>query len=305
MTLVLVTAYHSFGGEVEASNTPTIRRLTPSCRHQLPRIAHWAIELDTFLASNFANRSKIISRAFDRTFLYASRNRADSAVKFLIRMIDKELAAGLISFGEVEHELIRSFVNFPHCIDYALTIVASHSAMGEEIDREQWQLAINEELGRHIQSGHDHEICWLLTTAYICGLKLSIGASLSAIGNPLNACILYLLAENKQIDADLNEVFLASLNDRQSPADWILALEGINRGWFKRNSLNFEPLAGLEKLLPSTLTFLKDDIVKEFSSIEKGQSAIPDRYKRYDEMDDEGYIAYLIRQRMEDDTIPL
>src|SRR5271163_4660965 len=39
MTLVLVTAYHSFSGEVEASNTPTIRRLTPSCRHQLPRIA--------------------------------------------------------------------------------------------------------------------------------------------------------------------------------------------------------------------------------------------------------------------------
>ena len=27
------------GGEVEASNTPTIRRLTPSCRHQLPPVA--------------------------------------------------------------------------------------------------------------------------------------------------------------------------------------------------------------------------------------------------------------------------
>ena len=39
-TLVSVTAYHSFGGEVEASNTPTIRRLTPSCRHQL-----WALPL--------------------------------------------------------------------------------------------------------------------------------------------------------------------------------------------------------------------------------------------------------------------
>src|SRR6476619_372406 len=39
MTLVSVTAYHSFGGHVEVSNTPTIRRLTPSCRHQLPRIA--------------------------------------------------------------------------------------------------------------------------------------------------------------------------------------------------------------------------------------------------------------------------
>src|SRR5271154_6723269 len=38
MILSWVTAYHSFSGEVEASNTPTIRRLTPSRRHQLPRI---------------------------------------------------------------------------------------------------------------------------------------------------------------------------------------------------------------------------------------------------------------------------
>jgi hypothetical protein len=46
-TLVSVMAYHSFGGEVEASNTPTIRRLTPSCRHQLPRIAPlWADSAD-------------------------------------------------------------------------------------------------------------------------------------------------------------------------------------------------------------------------------------------------------------------
>src|SRR6266566_6302969 len=35
-----VTAYHSFAGEVEASNTPTIRRLTLSRRHQLSPIAH-------------------------------------------------------------------------------------------------------------------------------------------------------------------------------------------------------------------------------------------------------------------------
>src|SRR3984893_12238210 len=38
-TLLSVTAYHSFGGEVGASNTTTIRRLTPSCRHQLSPIA--------------------------------------------------------------------------------------------------------------------------------------------------------------------------------------------------------------------------------------------------------------------------
>src|SRR6476620_8115998 len=38
-TLVSVWAYHSFSGEVEASNTTTIRRLIPSCRHQLSRLA--------------------------------------------------------------------------------------------------------------------------------------------------------------------------------------------------------------------------------------------------------------------------
>src|SRR6266508_3254093 len=44
-TLVSVTAYHSFAGEVEASSTPTIRRLTLSRRHQLspiaPRLLLW------------------------------------------------------------------------------------------------------------------------------------------------------------------------------------------------------------------------------------------------------------------------
>src|SRR6266566_8427891 len=39
MTLLSDTAYHSFIGEVGALNTTTIRRLTPSCRHQLLAIA--------------------------------------------------------------------------------------------------------------------------------------------------------------------------------------------------------------------------------------------------------------------------
>src|SRR5882762_5971396 len=51
-TLVSVTAYHSFGGEVEASNTPTIRRLNPSCRHQLPRIALHHLGPDTPLRAD-------------------------------------------------------------------------------------------------------------------------------------------------------------------------------------------------------------------------------------------------------------
>src|SRR5437763_13598814 len=42
MMLSLDTAYRSFGGEVEASSTPTICRLPDSRRHQLSAIAHLA-----------------------------------------------------------------------------------------------------------------------------------------------------------------------------------------------------------------------------------------------------------------------
>src|SRR6266478_8817530 len=40
-----VRAYHSFSREVEASNAPTIRRLIPSCRHQLSRSEEHTSEL--------------------------------------------------------------------------------------------------------------------------------------------------------------------------------------------------------------------------------------------------------------------
>src|SRR5437868_14259506 len=56
MTLVSVTAYHSFGGEVEASNTPTIRRLTPSCRHQLSPIAQLVACAASFYAHVFFDK---------------------------------------------------------------------------------------------------------------------------------------------------------------------------------------------------------------------------------------------------------
>jgi hypothetical protein len=50
MTLLSDTAYHSFIGEVEALNTTTIRRLTPSCRHQLLAIAPYPGDADRKLS---------------------------------------------------------------------------------------------------------------------------------------------------------------------------------------------------------------------------------------------------------------
>src|ERR1700689_4896311 len=52
MMLSLDTAYRSFSGEVEASSTPTICRLSDSSRHQLSAIAHQAQPLPP----DFGNR---------------------------------------------------------------------------------------------------------------------------------------------------------------------------------------------------------------------------------------------------------
>jgi hypothetical protein len=41
-------AYHSFGGEVEASNTPTIRRFILERRHQLSRISQHVVSPPLF-----------------------------------------------------------------------------------------------------------------------------------------------------------------------------------------------------------------------------------------------------------------
>src|SRR6266481_4396454 len=49
MMLSLDTAYRSFGGEVEASSTPTICRLPDSRRHQLSAIARGKPTLPLYL----------------------------------------------------------------------------------------------------------------------------------------------------------------------------------------------------------------------------------------------------------------
>src|SRR5256885_2363178 len=56
MMLSLGTAYRSFGGEVEASSTPTICRLSDSRRHQL-----WAIARLARPGGNFTGLSSMSS----------------------------------------------------------------------------------------------------------------------------------------------------------------------------------------------------------------------------------------------------
>src|SRR5215211_347381 len=56
MMLSLDTAYRSFGGEVEASSTPTICRLPDSHRHQLSAIARQTVAIEYGWAQGMSER---------------------------------------------------------------------------------------------------------------------------------------------------------------------------------------------------------------------------------------------------------
>src|SRR5580700_4707913 len=96
-TLVSVTAYHSFGGEVEASNTPTIRRLIPSCRHQLSRIAH-SVEFKRQIAQDFIAGET----------LHVLANRHDLS-RTLIRIWVRKFEAGAFDDDAQAADLLQDY----------------------------------------------------------------------------------------------------------------------------------------------------------------------------------------------------
>jgi hypothetical protein len=80
MMLSLDTAYRSFGGEVEASSTPTICRLPDSRRHQLSVIAR-AYALDSKLALQLLSVASLVCSAASGICL--TNFQRSSAVKLL------------------------------------------------------------------------------------------------------------------------------------------------------------------------------------------------------------------------------
>src|SRR5437667_4252250 len=85
MTLALAPAYRSFGGEVEASSTPTICRLPDSRRHQL-----WAIALDADIRGFFdAMAHSWIIRFLEHRIAH----------KRILRLIAKWLKVGTVEDG--------------------------------------------------------------------------------------------------------------------------------------------------------------------------------------------------------------
>src|SRR4029078_12188914 len=76
MMLSLDTAYRSFGGEVEASSTPTICRLSDSRRHQLWAIAPQARGCQTEGRTRHYKKSRgLLREGIDMMFAFIAKHR--------------------------------------------------------------------------------------------------------------------------------------------------------------------------------------------------------------------------------------
>jgi hypothetical protein len=248
----------------------------------------WAFELDT----NEPLDRKTIDRAVDRAFLHASNSNSDSAIRFLIRRIDRALNSPVplpLLFSDVETALLRAFVNFPHCIDYVMLLLIGAYARRQAFDAATWRHAINQELAHHIPSGHDHEICWLQTAALFCRLKLD-ELPFAEVRHPLAIALLYLLSDKGLISKRFDLADWTPLIELAPGGFWLLFHEGRNRGWFKKGKANSRYRTGIEELFDDSLTFLDDNYVSRFRKQKSAyRRSIPDRYKRYDDFDDSNH----------------
>src|ERR1700730_15863535 len=91
-TLVSVMAYHSFGGEVEALNTPTIRRLTLPCRHQLSALARRGFVGSRGISDQHAVHGLNGSKAFLRADSLPRRRRQ---IKFIPASVEDHNMRGI------------------------------------------------------------------------------------------------------------------------------------------------------------------------------------------------------------------
>src|SRR6202048_5118817 len=105
MTLSLDTAYRSFGGEVEASSTPTICRLPDSRRHQL-----WAI------APPGAPQTARVVAACDSAFPFERQGRLLRS-RSISGLCSRSLHSGLQ----------------PPCLRFAAAVTGRHARLGSRL----------------------------------------------------------------------------------------------------------------------------------------------------------------------------
>lgn len=244
----------------------------------------WIHELEIILGSASKDLLKAIDQAFDRAFHLAKLTYSDSALKYLVRTVDRLTSSGRVSFEDVEHSLVRSLVSYPHCVDYCVLLFLKQHALGNANER-LWSEVIGRELLRHLSLSHDHETSWLL--AALVGAEIKLG-KLNFSSDPnrqITNTLLFHCLDQGLIEFDGNSFLEEVVPDTEVNSNWLLSNEIVANDWgttAARSRISKQR----RQIVGKNTSFLNNDFLVDLDS-EETRRAIPDRYNRYDDVVDE------------------
>lgn len=244
----------------------------------------WIHELDIVLGSAGSDAAKAIDRAFDRAFHLAHLTSSDSSLKYLVRTVDRLTSSDEVSFGDIEHSLVRSMVSYPHCTDYCVLLFLKQHALGNA-NEQLWSEVIGRELVRHIALSHDHETSWLL--AALVGAEIKVG-KLNFSPDPnrqITNTLLFHCLDQGLVDFDGNSFLEEVVPDLEVNSNWLLSNEIIANDW-GTTATRARIAKQRKQIVGKNMSFINTDFLLDLDS-EKTRRAIPDRYNRYDDGPDE------------------
>lgn len=227
---------------------------------------------------------RAIDRAFDRAFHLADITSSDSSLKYLVRSVDRFTSAGDVSFEDVEHSLIRSLVSYPHCVDYCILLFLKQYALGNANEK-LWSEVIGRELKRHLALSHDHETSWLLTA--LVGAKVRLG-KLSFSPDPnrqITNTLLFHYLDEGLLAFDGNAFLDEVIPDSEVNSNWLLSNEIIANDW-STSAIRTRISKHRKQVVGKNISFLNSHFLLDLES-EETRRAIPDRYNRYDDGDEQ------------------
>jgi hypothetical protein len=244
----------------------------------------WIYDLDSILGGYSRDTGRLVERAFDRAFQLANSSKSDSALKYLIRTVDRLTSAGEVNFSDVEHGVIRAMVSYPHCLDYCVLVFLKQNNLGNA-SAELWKETIKRELNRHLSLSHDHEASWLLTAVIGADIKLGNIDFNPDPNRQITNTLMFECLDGGLVAFNGNTILDEFLQSGDINNNWLLSNEVLANSW-GTSAIRDRVSKEYAQVVGKNTSFIHSNFMSELEW-EQSDRAIPDRYHRYDDGMDE------------------
>lgn len=238
---------------------------------------------------------------FDCAFVAYNANTKAGVLRYALRRLDTD-AVGDDDSNQVFIETglpLDTFVDFmcqcivsePGTIEYALRIIAKRerSSPGDITDEAKDSLAacLKKVIAEHSSLNHSSEVCWAIWGMMLLKSKIpnDLAKSIASMGD--NASLLMLL-DAKSKGLVIGKIYFKGVLSRIYPADfyskdWLLAYEGLLKGWIGGKKTNFATDALFQYLYKNKVSFYKQESLSNYLNVMANWAPLDFNYQNEDE----------------------